>query len=492
MKQLHFKCLLLTNTVISAQTATEGAHRTLNFIPGSTFLGILASDIYTESSKFNYDIFHSGKVRFGDAHIVHNNHRSFQVPFTWFFPKGGKITGGDVYMSDFIDAVTHKALINGGVVLQQARNGYFTREGVFLSSEKIFAQKTGYDPEKRKSLDNAMFGYEALQEGSDWQFSIDIDNELLKSSDEILNLIKSNMVGEKFIGRSKTAEFGMVQIDLISENDVSSTAINPTPSHLLLYAESRLAFFDKKTGQPSLTPDPEDFGLPDTAKILWKKSQIRTGMYAPWNQKRRSRDQDRIFIEKGSVFTVDISGVESCIDTEKIYKGIGYYRTEGFGKIRINPNFLKFNPKTGKVLLKLRSPGNLQNTTPPPSTNSVLLRWLKKQPTDTDEVLKKVDEFIKKHANKFSLVTKSQWGNIRSRAITVNNADELLTNLFEKPGERNENRGGDLYHGVEEIQWVDGREIFEAELKDLLKKEINILQFTEQLAARMQKEGGPQ
>ncbi|MFA5229810.1 MAG: hypothetical protein WC446_08705, partial [Candidatus Paceibacterota bacterium] len=113
----------MTDIVISAQTATEGEHRSLNFIPGSNFLGILASELYnnTENETQNYDIFHSGKVRFGDAHILYNNQRSFQVPFSWFYPKGGKLTGDEIFMSDFMKSESRTHLIDKGIVLKQAR-----------------------------------------------------------------------------------------------------------------------------------------------------------------------------------------------------------------------------------------------------------------------------------------------------------------------------------------------------------------------------------
>ena len=61
-------------------------------------------------------------------------------------------------------------IINDGIILKQARDGYFTRDGKYISIEKIFSQKTAYCSEKRRSEEGAMFGYEALQKGSEWQF----------------------------------------------------------------------------------------------------------------------------------------------------------------------------------------------------------------------------------------------------------------------------------------------------------------------------------
>jgi len=493
-RRLNFKCSLLTDIVISAQTATEGEHRSLNFIPGSNFLGILASELYnnTENETQNYDIFHSGKVRFGDAHILYNNQRSFQVPFSWFYPKGGKLTGDEIFMSDFMKSESRTHLIDEGIVLKQARDGYFTSEGIFLSPKKIYTQKSGYDSEQRRSRENAMFGYEALTEGSDWQFAVDIDN--VDISNDIIDLIKKNLTGEKLLGRSKTAEFGRVVIKFIDSVDVKSSIIIPKHQFLFLYAESRLVFRDKETGQPTYTPAPEDLGMPLGANILWERSQIRTGMYAPWNGKRNSRDEDRVFIEKGSVFTVEVTDAQEY-STEGIVKGVGYYRTEGFGKLLVDPDFLDFDQETGKLTLSLKYP-------PPDDKNEVaapetlLIKWIKqqelKQHSDKDGVLREVDNFIHDYGDKFSNVTKSQWGSVRSRATQAKDADVLMKNLFARPDQDEQTTGGDLYHGVSENQWTEGRDIFEERIKTLVQQKVNVLLFVEKLAARMQKKGGDQ
>lgn len=495
-KQLIFKCSLLTDIVISAQSATEGQHQSLNFIPGSNFLGILASEMYKEDKnrQLNYSVFHSGKVRFGDAHILHKNQRSFQVPFSWFYPKGGKITGGEIFMSDFMNIESRKKLINEGIILKQARDGFFTSEGIFLSPEKIYTQKSGYDSKQRRSKDNAMFGYEALREGSEWQFAVDIDCELLNSPDNITDLITKNLTGEKLLGRSKTAEFGRVIIEHIDSNDVKLKEITPEDNLIFLYAESRLAFIDRETGQPTFTPNPEDLGMPLETKILWECSQIRTGMYAPWNGKRNSRDEDRVFIEKGSVFTVSVHDNQK-ISLENIIKGVGYYRTEGFGKLLVNPGFLKFDKESGKLLLSLKYSLPTDDKKEDVTSYTTLIQWIQenelKQDGDMNDVLKEVNDFYNTYRQNFSNVTNSQWGNVRSLAMSAKDADVLMKNLFAKPDENEQTTGGYLYHGTCAVQWIDGRKILEERINTLMQQKVNVLLFVQQLAARMQKEEVP-
>jgi hypothetical protein len=494
MKRLNFKCSLLTDIVISAQTATEGEHKSLNFIPGSNFMGILASAIYKEEDRdTSYAIFHSGKVRFGDAHIMLDD-RSLQVPFSWFYPKGGKITEGKTYMIDFIDRVTNKKLMDEGIVLKQARDGYFTEKGLFLSFEKMYSQKTAYNNEKRRPKESAMFGYEALQKGSEWQFNIYIDMD----DSEIIEKIIENLEGNRSLGRSKTAEYGRAFIKHISTDDnikiedITPEIIeleNKQHSFVFLYAESRLAFRDKETGQPTFTPSAEDLGLPKEAEIVWDHSQIRTGVYAPWNWKRDCRDEDRVFIEKGSVFTVDVSDVKDKPTTEKIIKGVGFYRTEGFGMLLVNPDFLKFEQNTGRLILPLKTTDKPNNPENQPEPDSVLIKWLR-QKNSFEAILKDVENFFVSGRNKFSKVTKNQWGNVRSLANSATNKEELLVQLFERPDKLNNIKGGDLYHGVEVEQWIEGRDFLEDKIRKMEKSDEYVLQFIEKLAARMQKEGG--
>ncbi len=505
MKRIDFKCTLLTDIVMSAQTATEGGHQSLNFIPGSNFLGILASSVYKKDAAISYTLFHSGKVRFGDAHIVSGGIRSFQIPFSWYFPKGGRLTEGNNYMLNFMSRKNFDEIINRGILLKQARDGYFTEKGDYVSFVKIFSQKTACDSVKRRSAENEMFGYEALQKGSEWQFCIDVDDDT-PNHDEIVEELKM-LTGKKRLGRSKTAEFGSIEIELmhngnenIQPGNITSREItlenrsirdgvilyeNNSAQLVFLYAESRLSFRDKETGQPTFTPTAGQLGLPENTVILWDRSQIRTGIYAPWNYKRGCRDEDRVFIEKGSVFVVDVSNVKTSFTDERINNGVGLYRTDGFGKLLINPGFLNFDPETGKPVLQLNIPDKLsenEDTEILLPQDSDLIKWIKQQ-NDFGEVLRQVDAFMNSPYNLklFTKVTRSQWGNLRSYALSADDKPDLLTKLFKAPEEGF--TGGFLTHGVALKQWKDGK------LKNTIERadERTCLLFVEKLAARMQK-----
>ena len=109
MKTLQFRCTLKSDVILNQKAATEGPNKTLDFIPGSCFLGIVASELYPKDKEKNdenyeqkikraWEIFHSGKVRFGDAHPSENDMRGLRIPASMFYPKLSRISDGEVYI----------------------------------------------------------------------------------------------------------------------------------------------------------------------------------------------------------------------------------------------------------------------------------------------------------------------------------------------------------------------------------------------------------
>ena len=105
MKILKFRCILQSDVILNQKAATEGPNKTLDFIPGSCFLGVAAASLYDDFEKMDetakkkmITIFHSGKVRFGDAHPSKGNKRGLKIPASLFYPKLGNITDGEVYV----------------------------------------------------------------------------------------------------------------------------------------------------------------------------------------------------------------------------------------------------------------------------------------------------------------------------------------------------------------------------------------------------------
>lgn len=430
MKTLKFKCTLLSDVILNQKAATEGPNKTLDFIPGSCFLGIAASKLYKEKGecKETIDLFHSGNVRFGDAHPSKNGVRGLKIPASMFYPKLKKVSE-ECYIHHAIPEKDLESDEFKKKQLKQCRSGFYTftnMEAKEVKTETNFAIKSAYDKDKRRSKDEQMYGYESLQKGLVLYFEVEFGN------DELVDEVKKSLIGEdKRVGRSRTAQYGLVKIEEYTYNEAVSSI--QTEKYVTVYADGRLIFLDEY-GLPTFRPTAKDLGLSD-GEIVWEKSQIRTFQYSPWNYQRQCFDADRCGIEKGSVFVVET--------TQKTFesKYVGSYKNEGFGKVIYNPEFLKADLKGNAEYKVVEDKDNKNNQEKVDSSKaelsgSPLLNYLKKQSEIEiieSDVYQRVNEWVKVNKDKFKGDSfASQWGAIRSIAMQHNTLKDLQDELFLK------------------------------------------------------------
>lgn len=453
MKRMKFECTLLSDIVLNQSSSSMGNQKSLDFIPGNNFLGIVAKALYKKESEESLLLFHSGKVRFGDAHPSLGNIRGLKVPAAMYYPKLKK-PSEELYI--------HHGIANQEILkelqLKQCREGFYAFDnklGKPIYTHKGFTIKSAYDSDKRRSEDGLMFGYEYLSKGLTLYFEIESDIE-----DEFINeQISKALIGEKLIGHSRTAEFGRVSIKKLDGNgeykDVTSNATPVTikvdgkeEECVVIYADGRLIFLNEN-GEPTCQPSVNSLlgkkGKDEVGDIVWEKSQIRTFQYAPWNGKRQSYDTDRCGVEKGSVFVVRLKDGVDC-PTESQY--VGCYKNEGFGKVIYNPEFLTFKAgKNGDAEYRLENLPKPQKPTPKNITpDTDLLKYLvAKQKTSASKktTYSIVEEEVEILAPLFSKGQfASQWSSIRSLAMITPDGNQLkeVVEAF-------------LSHGVAEAKW---------------------------------------
>lgn len=171
MKELKFKCTLLSDVILNRKSATDGPNETLDFIPGSNFLGIVAGQVYSSADDMNtaLRLFHTGEVRFGDAHPSVDGRRGHKVPASMFYPKLKK-PDEELYIHHAIPE--GKADEMRRLQLKQCRAGFYTfhidngtHVGAKVDTTTNYAIKSAYDRVLRRSKDKQIFGYESLQKG---------------------------------------------------------------------------------------------------------------------------------------------------------------------------------------------------------------------------------------------------------------------------------------------------------------------------------------
>jgi len=438
MKEIKFECKLLSDIVLKSSSATQEVSENLDYIPGAKFLGISAKSLYDIADiNKTMDIFHNGKVQFGDAHICIEGNRTNKVPASWFFKKGEEVCDS-IYLHHKLTEEFKQKLNLEGIQLKQARQGYFVNDK-FINTDSNFTIKSAYDSEKRKAKDSQMYGYYALSKGSIWEFYVFTDEKYISE-------ITNSLVGKKRIGRSRSAEYGLVEIKNTGTSGVEVSK-EIEAGEVIVYAESNLCFYDN-FGQNTLQPTVIQLGFSEDSKILWNKSQIRTRKYQTWNGKRYNRDADRVIIEKGSVFIVKTS---KPIDNLNLISGIGSHKNEGFGQVRINPSFLMSDIEV--LNLELKKYELIQNSIKyvikEGTKDSLLINFLTSQEKEKNRVIsvdKLVNDFKNSYFEKFSGITSSQWGQVRNYAKHAANEKALKKLLFD-------NEFGYFMHGQSEHKW---------------------------------------
>lgn len=433
MTTKYYTCELLSDVVLNSSLATEGNMNSLDYIPGSNFLGMVASKLYKNDQQKALDLFHNGKVKFGDATISNENAVSYPMPFAYMMDKVEKDWEKDaIYVHHEIDATNRpkKSDDKTTAQLKQLRSGYvFTDLKAIKEVKKRFALKSAQDRKTRNSKDGDMFGFEAIQKGQTFVFSIFFEDENFVSE------VENALLGIQRLGKSKNAEFGQVEIKALGVNPTNQ-AFSPE-KYVLVYAQSNLYFTDE-FGQATLQPSADQLGI-EGGEIIWEKSQIRSFNYSPWNGQRNTTSTQRHCIARGSVFYVDLKA-----KFDKVEGFVGGYLSEGLGKVLYNPIFLK---NKGNKLIKnfelVESTVTSQEIRETKTTALTQFLAAKKTQKDKElEISKKVAECIKndKYAS-LKDITASQWGGIRTYATQNKSMEDLHKALFEK-------EKGFLVHGV--------------------------------------------
>lgn len=441
MKNSLFKAILRSDVVVSEESATTGGHACLSFLPGACFLGSVASKLYSRLNGKSFDVFHSGAVRFGNAYPADEEGMpTFPIPLSWHVPKGEKAYDGSKLLQDKIfnlsrlSSETEGNWKDNAVQPKQIREGFFTEEGTFVNPSTCYHLKTAIERSAGgRAAESQLFGYESLDAGGIWYFSVDFDDNV---SHDIQVLVENSLTKSPIrVGRSRSAEYGLVEVQKIDGSALSYNAVEGNPA--LFYCLSDAALRDPETGGPTLIPVASHFCLDGTAKLMPEKSFIRTRTYAPFNGRRRANDLERQVICKGSVIAFQVGEMTSK-DLEEIQKklsrGVGVYRHDGLGKVLLNPRFLsseKFSPAVPPAGLKREL-----EIVPQPS--NTLLEWMDskiKERKSEQKAIQLVGMWVESVApeiikGKKDAPGKSQWSQLRDIAVRCGTLEEVREKLF--------------------------------------------------------------
>jgi len=479
MQELIFQVEFKSDIVLPASSNTEGNIRQLDFIPGSNFLGMVAKNYDAFSDSF--DIFHSGKVRFGDATLLVEEQELYKMPFSFFHPK---LDENKIVHHHYLDLLDEKKRKELGQ-LKQMRSGYIYPNitNNELRVEYIdynYAQKSAHDKTKRRSKKSSMYGYKAITAGTKWQFVVKYDESI---SAKDIELIKNTLENSKRLGKSKSAEYGQIEIKHIKEPK-DSTIKSVESDKVILYVKSRISLVDKD-GNPTYDLN----YLLDGVEIDYPKCQIRTSTFTPYNRSMQTKTYERLVIEKGSVIVLKSLTPEQKKELEK---GVGLYLSEGFGELLVNPEFLM---KRGELSLfkkdKKTKPTDKRKYLEPNSTHNTVNFLINRHNSECNklDLADEVAKFIDKNKKYFSKKMNAQWGTVRSLTLQAKDANDLEKLLFkEEPKEKPKGflmskRAKDKWNSnlVENIKKLR-KSCQEYKQKETKKQELDYVQFIRLLA----------
>lgn len=438
MRSLNLLLILNDDLVASSSPATEGGHESLDFIPGAMLLGAAAARMYRDLTRTEaYELFHSGRVRFGDALPVDSDDApAFPMPLCWHRKKVAGTTVGDgIQVRNF-----QHDRFKEGEQAKQMRDGHVGLDGRLHSVSKTLRMKTALDPDKGRVADGQLFGYEAIRGGQRFRASIEADTELPDALWQRLTAIFTG--GELLLGRSRSAEYGRVRVVVDTTLPARLPTSEPPDGRLTLWCLSDLALMDEN-GQPTLEPTPERLRL-GSGSIDWSTSFLRFRSYAPWNAYRRAYDLERQVIRRGSVITLSLDEAPGPEQLAALEHGVGLWREAGLGRVWVNPPLLS-GPE-----VELRQPviQDERSVAAIPRPDLPLIRWLEAQRDagkarrDAEEQARKLFEDLEERyrlARTYAGLgdetpigpSPSQWGSVLAKAKKAGNREDLRRKLFE-------------------------------------------------------------
>ncbi|NLF17972.1 MAG: hypothetical protein GX595_12090 [Lentisphaerae bacterium] len=326
---MHERCYTLTlesDVVITADAATAGGHRGLDYIPGSALLG---AAVAANDAGMVPELFLSGRLRFLNALPLVEDHPSHPIPLCFHRVKGREWK--ELHPLNLLKA----AALEDGSQPQQWRHGYMTVAGKVVEPILDGRMKVAIDRMLRRSQDGQLFGYEAIPAGSTFLMRVQADIEA-----DLKGLDGWFLRRPVRLGRSRSAEYGSARVEPYSKR-VPEAAPVAEADLVVLYLESDLALV--RDGMPVLLPEARDFGL-DSGILVPEKTFVRSRRYSPWNAYFGCRMPERQVLCKGSVITFRVAGVDLEGVQKRLRVGVGLHREEGLGQIHVNPGWLLAPP----------------------------------------------------------------------------------------------------------------------------------------------------
>ncbi len=338
MHRIRYRIKTIAPVVISSKAGDMNIVSTEHYIPGTTVLGMLASQVIVkkglasahEDCQF-YDWFLAGKLKISNAYIYSKNKKGKEysyvpVPFSIQKEKKDETKIYNLLYTDDEDLkdVQTKSIDNfcvpHGLSVDIGEDKLYTK-GV----ESSLNFHHGRNREKGVSEEGNIFNYESISE--DQMF----EGEITGESCDLLELYKViDNESLQYIGRSKSAQYGKILFEWVDHKPIPVTVPEIEPdqdlvslvflSDTILYNENGFSTVDINVLEKYLD-----------AKI--DKSFIKKGRIETFVSKWKLRKPSEVCFRAGSTFLLkDISAADHHRLAMLQQTRIGERTHEGFGR----------------------------------------------------------------------------------------------------------------------------------------------------------------
>ena len=453
MKRALLRIDPLDDIIFSRSSASMGGHRGHDYIPGAALLGWAARNLYGTLSRTEaLEVFHSGRVRFGDARPLSKTSDGTLVA-TYPMPRClYELKAGPPAMNSEgrICRISAYVFDRGTPLCGQPKpldSRHVATDGSTVAIDKNLRMKTAVDPTDGRARRAALFGYEAIRAGQPLLASIEADDDVAECLWQ--RVIERFDKGVIRLGRSRRTEFGRCHCRLDNESDIVQP--RETPGHrddertLRLWLISDLALCDDY-GRPVLSPAPAVIHHALVGRLDPRRTFLRVRRYAPYNGHLRAHDIERSVIERGSVLTFCLDQPPSKDVLKDIARGIGLHREQGLGVVWVNPPMLDGSHPQFSASDAIHEGGGASPQPCSTESDRLLADLLKaragerKAVEDSRSVLLEIVKDLESH---YRAVRRrhgvargepcgpgnSQWGRVREAAVHATDCESLKKNL---------------------------------------------------------------
>ncbi|MFT0213022.1 hypothetical protein VQ643_10520 [Pseudomonas sp. F1_0610] len=360
--RLYYRLTTKEPLVLSQSTATTNNHLGLDHIPGSALLGAIASRLYNQlDDAQSFAVFHSGACRFGPAYPLVNDEICLPMPAAWHSTKHDSAALSNHAAPSFVR--------DAGLQYKQCREGYISHQLQEAKVNQGLTTRTALD-EGLRVKDGQLYTYTTIQAGQEFGGWVESDDA------QLLELIKPLLNGELSVGRSRSSEFGRIQLSC-SAQQPQTPEVASLGNSLVIWCLSDAQFFNH-LGSPTFTPAASELHTQLSGTLNAEKSFIRTRKVRRFNRARNGLDSEQQLVAAGSVLVYELEQPASTqLLQELASHGVGANRQQGLGWIKVNPTWALQAQPQGQLFTPIKLAAVAQPAVKVETT--ALLHWVNNQ-----------------------------------------------------------------------------------------------------------------